>query len=294
MELKIFTKEFLDNIKTKKKRSGLSAFIDYIENDTENFLQSNSKNIAYKIKVSVSSISRNSHLLGFQNLNDLKVYVSSKFQYIKDRKIDDNLEKESSLQVVFENIKKHYLFTVEKTIENFVDLKKLHQYIKSLLKYKTQIFFGVGESGMVAKYLTYNLRKIGQNAITADDIHHFYSFAALLETKQLHVTLISRSLKTLEIKNIISFLEQKEIPYSVWTRNDNVALKNVQNVLSLDSINQKYRISSIGSKISSFLISDVIFSYVSQQVDKNKTIFSGINKSIHNWNSLLDDLKEKQ
>ncbi|WP_051619548.1 hypothetical protein [Mycoplasmopsis felis] len=100
-------------------------------------------------------------------------------------------------------------------------------------------------------------------------------------------------MNTLEIKNILKYLNENDLPYSVWTRNTELSFKKASNVLYIDSINQTYRISSLGSKISTFFLSDVIFSYLSKKIDKNRKIFSSINDYINNWNSLLPNVDSK-
>ncbi|WAM06209.1 hypothetical protein ONA23_04190 [Mycoplasmopsis cynos] len=77
-----------------------------------------------------------------------------------------------TLDDTISNIRSHYLFAIEKTIEWIKHNPELNIYIETLLKYrKVNIIFGIGESGLVAKYFAYNLRKIGFNAIFLDDLH---------------------------------------------------------------------------------------------------------------------------
>ncbi|WP_322900511.1 MurR/RpiR family transcriptional regulator [Mycoplasmopsis felis] len=292
MKFEIFDESFLNQLKIKKKRKVLNNLIDYIENETDKFLQSNTLQISETLKVSQSALSRNSKFLGFKNLQELKLYVARKTQYLKDR----ILEKENQFNTVeetFKNIMNHYLFAIEKTAQKILETHNVEKYIKTLLDFKIQLVFGVGESGIVAKYFSTSLRKIGFNVIFADDIHTFFSFGGLLQLKKVHVTLISRSMNTLEIKNILKYLNENDLPYSVWTRNTELSFKKASNVLYIDSINQTYRISSLGSKISTFFLSDVIFSYLSKKIDKNRKIFSSINDYINNWNSLLPNVNSE-
>ncbi|WXA52245.1 MurR/RpiR family transcriptional regulator [Mycoplasmopsis cynos] len=259
MKFEIFDESFLNQLKIKKKRKVLNNLIDYIENETDKFLKSNTLQISETLKVSQSALSRNSRFLGFKNLQELKLYVARKTQYLKDR----ILEKENQFNTVketFKNIMNHYLFAIEKTAQKILETHNVEKYIKTLLDFKISLVFGVGESGIVAKYFSTSLRKIGFNVIFADDIHTFFSFGGLLQLKKVHVTLISRSMNTLEIKNILKYLDENDLPYSVWTRNTELSFKKASNVLYIDSINQTYRISSLGSKISTFFLSDVIFS----------------------------------
>ncbi|WP_051619547.1 hypothetical protein [Mycoplasmopsis felis] len=109
MKFEIFDESFLNQLKIKKKRKVLNNLIDYIENETDKFLQSNTLQISETLKVSQSALSRNSRFLGFKNIQELKLYVARKTQYLKDR----ILEKENQFNTVeetFKNIMNHYLF----------------------------------------------------------------------------------------------------------------------------------------------------------------------------------------
>ncbi|VEU69034.1 transcriptional regulator, rpir family [Mycoplasmopsis canis] len=285
----ILEKEMIDKLKKIPKKGSTNAFlIDMIENQTEEFLSHNTISLSKALNVSQASISRFSKALDFSTFNELQIYVSKRFQHKKDYELTLIENKDLSLDDVISNIRSHYLFAVEKTIEWIRSHKELNIYIETLLKHRrVNIIFGIGESALVAKYFANNLRKIGFNAIFLDDVHDFFSFSQIMKEK-MHVTVISKTCKTLEIKKILNYLESNDIIYSVWTKNQNISKYN-KNILLIDSINQNYRIGTIGSKVSAFLFADIIFSFLSYKIDKNKTIFENIKNLVEDWNNLIPD-----
>ncbi|MGZ9428406.1 MurR/RpiR family transcriptional regulator [Mycoplasma sp. 1012] len=290
----IFDKDIIEEI--DKKNFSISSFKkiwNFIEKEPFNFIKTNSTDLSKKLDISQSTVSRFATKIGFASFKDLQIYVSQRIQYKKDLEIDIKDENNLTLTQVMNNIKSHYLFSLESTLTNLNLEKNITDYINTLLKYrKMTIFFGVGESALVAKYLATNLRKIGFNTIFINDIHEFFSFSNLLKD-HMHITLISKSCKTLEIKQIKEYLDKFSIATSIWTKNSKITVtKNVQNVIFLDSIEQNYRIGSIGSKISAFIIADIIFTYLSSKIDHKQTIFAKIENNIDQWNNL--NIKDKK
>ncbi|MCU9936569.1 hypothetical protein NWP96_05715 [Mycoplasmopsis cynos] len=61
---------------------------------------------------------------------------------------------------------------------------------------------------------------------------------------------------------------------------------NPNNVLIIDSINQNYRIGTLGSKVSALMVADIIYSFLALKIDKDKIIFNNIKNLIADWNEL--------
>ncbi len=296
MEFTIIDSEVLSNEKINKVSvDTVNRIIDFIENNTEDFLKISSSELAEHLDLSQSTISRFAKGLGFKSYSEFKVYVSKRLQIKRETYQNiDNLETPSINQVLT-NIKTHYIYSVQKTFERFIETPDLLNYINTIRANKINVIFAIGESGMAGSYFCWSIRKIGFNTIFVDNIHSFFGYSSLITSyKKTHVTIISKSSKTLEVKYVIDFLIKNKVTYSIWTKNTKIKLENCSNILLLESIEQNYRISHIGSKISAFLISDIIFSYLSSLIDKKKVIFKQINRQIIKWNNLLPDLVYKE
>ncbi|WP_025755347.1 MurR/RpiR family transcriptional regulator [Mycoplasmopsis cricetuli] len=279
----------IKNTNTNKK------ILNFIENETSEFLKLNTISLSKKLSLSQPTISRFSWNLGFNSLGELQIYVAKRETQLIENNLNINEKDSLTLNEIIHNTKTHYLVAIEKTIKSLLNSNSIINYINTILKYqKLNVFLGIGESFLVAKYLATNIRKIGFNAVFLESIHDFYSFSSLLKEK-MHITVISRSCETLEIKNIIDYMNKNHISYSLWTKNNKVFKHDSNlNILLLNSIDQRYRIGSIGSKISAFILADIVFSYLANRVDKNKVIFNNINKSIKEWNSLLPNLEKEK
>ncbi|WP_435130059.1 MurR/RpiR family transcriptional regulator [Mycoplasma sp. 6243] len=291
MKKEIFDNNLKQIITSNQHIKSLIKLTDFISLYPNGFLELSTLQLSDKLDVSQATISRISKILGFRNIQDIRIYISARLQYLDDRIDWNNNESSENLSDVISNIKSHYMFSIEKSVNKFLDNKYIYKYINTLLEYKINLFFGIGDSGMISAYFANNLRKIGFNVLYCSDVHTFLSFNSLLQLKKVHVTVISKSGTTLEIKFVINFLETNNIPYSVWTKNQSLQSNHSLNLLYVDSLEQKYRIGVLGSKISYFMLCDIIYSFLSVKIDKNKKIFSQINDYISSWNNLLDNKK---
>ncbi|WP_322961562.1 MurR/RpiR family transcriptional regulator [Mycoplasmopsis cynos] len=284
----IIETSLLNKFKKSPKKGTINwKILELIENEPQEFLAHNTISLAKKLKIGQASISRFSRSLDFSTFNELQLYVSTRYQHKKDYELNIIEGTNLTLDDTISNIRSHYLFAIEKTIEWIKHNPELNIYIETLLKYrKVNIIFGIGESGLVAKYFAYNLRKIGFNAIFLDDLHEFFSFAQIIKPK-MHITIISKSCQTLEVKKILNYLEDNQIKYSIWTKNEKMKKYNPNNVLIIDSINQNYRIGTLGSKVSALMVADIIYSFLALKIDKDKIIFNNIKNLIDDWNELL-------
>ncbi|SYV96866.1 transcriptional regulator, rpir family, partial [Mycoplasmopsis edwardii] len=187
-----------------------------IENRTDEFLECNTISLSKKLGVSQAAVSRFASALEFATFNDLQIYVSSRSQKREDIELNLVQKKGMSLTDMISNIRSHYIYAIEKTIELIATNKEVKEYIDRMLKHpKVTIIFGIGESALVAKYFANNLRKVGFNAIFLDDVHDFFSFSQIMKDK-IHVTLISKSGSTLEIKKVLNYLDENNLDYAMW------------------------------------------------------------------------------
>ncbi|MBN3534688.1 MurR/RpiR family transcriptional regulator [Mycoplasma procyoni] len=287
IESKIFEPKLLENLDFYDLSSSHRKIFWEIENNPETFINMTTTELAKVLNISQSTISRFAKNFHFNNFTQLQIYVSKRIQYLKDKTFEIKETKKMSLKATMNNIKSHYVSAIEKTIEKLNSQEELNNYISTLFEYRgLNIIFGIGESALVANYFANNIRKLGFNAIFINEIHTFFSFSNLLKTK-MHVTLISKTMDTLEIKAILRYLEQNEVAYSIWTKNENFKNTKAKNKILIESIEQNYRISAMGSKISFFLVADIAFSYLTNKIDKEKIIFKDIEKPIQEWNNLI-------
>ncbi|QKT05218.1 MurR/RpiR family transcriptional regulator [Mycoplasma sp. OR1901] len=296
MEFNIIDLENLNEEKIDKVSiDTIKKIRNFIETNTEDFLKINSSELAELLDLSQSTISRFAKGLGFKSYSDFKIYVSKRLQLKNDTYNNIDNSDILSINQVLTNIKTHYIYSVQKTVERFMSNSDLMNYINTMRENKVNVIFAIGESGMAGRYFSWSIRKIGFNTIFVDNIHSFFGYSSLITSyKKTHVTIISKTAKTLEVKNVINFLIKNNVNYSIWTKNTKIQPENCKNILLLESIEQNYRIIHIGSKISAFLISDIIFSYLSSLIDQKKIIFKQINKQINEWNSLLPDIEQKE
>ncbi|WBP84157.1 MurR/RpiR family transcriptional regulator [Mycoplasmopsis edwardii] len=286
-EYQIIEDYLLKNMKKiPKKGDSKWKILDMIENRTDEFLECNTISLSKKLGVSQAAVSRFASALEFATFNDLQIYISSRSQKRKDIELNLVQKKGMSLTDMISNIRSHYIYAIEKTIELIATNKEVKEYIDRMLKHpKVTIIFGIGESALVAKYFANNLRKVGFNAIFLDDVHDFFSFSQIMKDK-IHVTLISKSGSTLEIKKVLNYLDENNLDYAMWTKNKEL-INDKRNIILFDSIKQSYRIGPLGSKISAFLVADIIFSYLAYKIDKDKTIFKNVDHLLEDWNSLI-------
>ncbi|BAH69839.1 hypothetical protein MBIO_0574 [Mycoplasmopsis fermentans PG18] len=100
------------------------------------------------------------------------------------------------------------------------------------------------------------------------------------------VTVISHSFETAEVIKVCEILENKNINYALWTQSTSIAKLNALSILNLTNLAQHIKTSaSLGSKISVYFLTDLIYFYLIFSLDPQLDKFYKINFKRDFWNS---------
>ena len=160
--------------------------------------------------------------------------------------------------------------TVLKTYQ-LINVSDLENAINLLCNASTIYLFGVGGSSVIANDIEQKLIRIGKKVIYNNDLHIQMTFTQSM-TKDDTALIISYSGTTAGLVDISKILVEKNIPYiSITQINQNLISKNSTVALRVPSEEKELRIGAVSSRISSFVITDLLYYGVfKKNFDKNK------------------------
>ena len=160
--------------------------------------------------------------------------------------------------------------TVLKTYQ-LINISDLEKAINLLCEASTIYLFGVGGSSVIANDIEQKLIRIGKKVIYNNDLHIQMTFTQSM-TKDDVALIISYSGTTTGLVDISKILVEKNIPYiSITQINQNFISKNSTVALRVPSEEKELRIGAVSSRISSFVITDLLYYGVfKKNFDKNK------------------------
>lgn len=253
---------------------------EWIEKNTNFFVANSITKNSEESFVSQSTLTRFAKKLGHKNFKELQIFVASKYSLIKEKTDIISFEK-LTFEQIKENIFTFYSFSI-KNIYNNLNKEQIEKYIDKIISSKNNIIFGLGGSGIVAKHFSLELNRISINSSYYDSIHDLLGIIATLD-KNHHITLISKSFKTREILEIYELLLQYKIPHTVWTA-ANFKENEATSIINFNVLSQKERIAPISSKVSQFMISDIIYSSIVNKLDSKNSNAKATNFLLKKWN----------
>ena len=154
--------------------------------------------------------------------------------------------------------------TVLKTYQ-LINVSDLENAINLLCNASTIYLFGVGGSSVIANDIEQKLIRIGKKVIYNNDLHIQMTFTQSM-TKGDTALIISYSGTTAGLVDISKILVEKNIPYiSITQINQNLISKNSTVALRVPSEEKELRIGAVSSRISSFVITDLLYYGVFKQ-----------------------------
>lgn len=276
--------KYLDKILNNETYKYITNFI---EEDPDYFLNTSIADLAKHLYVSQPTITRYVKALGFNSYAHFRIYISERKSTYKYGNVKIIEGKDLTYEQILNNVWTHFKFASEKSYDWTVsNTEEIAQYLKFLIRSKRLIFFGIGESGLVAEYLAYNLRKTGMNTISVNSIHDFFGIYKTISNSDF-VTIISRGFETVEVLKVREICEKYKMFYSIWTKNSKLEKLNARNIILLHSLDQTKRIGSIGSKISMLFFADLIYFYIANRIDfEDQNIFENIAYERNKWNNI--------
>lgn len=243
----------------------------YILEHGNEILNYSAQTLGEKTNTSAAAIIRFSKKIGFKGFSDLKMNLAqshSNEQHDLDVDIIFN-ENDNMISLVDKGCRLN-MNTVLKTYQ-LINISDLEKAINLLCEASTIYLFGVGGSSVIANDIEQKLIRIGKKVIYNNDLHIQMTFTQSM-TKDDVALIISYSGTTTGLVDISKILVEKNIPYiSITQINQNFISKNSTVALRVPSEEKELRIGAVSSRISSFVITDLLYYGVfKKNFDKNK------------------------
>ena len=243
----------------------------YILEHGNEILNYSAQTLGEKTNTSAAAIIRFSKKIGFKGFSDLKMNLAqshSNEQHGLDVDIIFN-ENDDMTSLVDKGCRLN-MNTVLKTYQ-LINISDLEKAINLLCEASTIYLFGVGGSSVITNDIEQKLIRIGKKVIYNNDLHIQMTFTQSM-TKDDVALIISYSGTTTGLVDISKILVEKNIPYiSITQINQNFLSKNSTVALRVPSEEKELRIGAVSSRISSFVITDLLYYGVfKKNFDKNK------------------------
>ncbi|WP_158764110.1 MurR/RpiR family transcriptional regulator [Mycoplasma sp. NEAQ87857] len=251
-------------IKKLKRNDTNQYLLDYIENNTEEFLLQSTASLAEILYTSQPTVSRFAKNLGFDSFRSLQIYVAQRNIADQDRIRDLDKNETVLLTEVLRQVNAHYKHSINTTVDLYKDntSKNIHQYINDIVQ-KHNLILGMNECKMAASYFAKNLNKIGICSFEVCSMYEFFASEFFLNKTKSHITIITDDVQSREITKVIEHIENKGLTYSLWTLKKYKDFKSkATSTLYFDAYCSSFDVISIGIKIAPLLLSDILLGWI--------------------------------
>ena len=244
---------------------------EYILKHRNEILNYSAQTLGEKTNTSAAAIIRFSKKIGFKGFSELKLNLAqSQSDESSNKDVDIIFSEEDDIATLVDKGCRLNMNTVLKTYQ-LINISDLEKAIDLLCEAATIYLFGVGGSSVIANDIEQKLMRIGKKVIYNNDLHIQMSFTQSM-TKDDVALIISYSGITTGLVEISKILQKKEICYISLTQlNQNVISKNSTVSLKVPCEEKELRIGAVSSRISSFVITDLLYYGVfKKNYNKNK------------------------
>lgn len=242
--------EYNDSYTTTEK-----LIADYIlQND---ILQDSAQVLGEKTNTSAAAIIRFSKKIGFKGFSDLKMNLAQSTKEEK-QEVDLIFDVNDDIGTLVEKGCRLNMNTVLKTYQ-LINIDTLEASIDLLNNASTIYLFGVGGSSVIGLDIYQKLMRIGKKVIYNPDLHVQMTFTQSMDQNDAAL-IISYSGSTTGLVDIAKVLHEKQIPFiSITQINSNPISKLSTYSLKVPSEEKALRIGAVSSRISSFVITDLLY-----------------------------------
>lgn len=225
-----------------------------LENDV---LQDSAQVLGEKTNTSAAAIIRFSKKIGFKGFSDLKMNLAQSTKEEK-QEVDLIFDVNDDIGTLVEKGCRLNMNTVLKTYQ-LINIDTLEASIDLLNNASTIYLFGVGGSSVIGLDIYQKLMRIGKKVIYNPDLHVQMTFTQSMDQNDAAL-IISYSGSTTGLVDIAKVLHEKQIPFiSITQINSNPISKLSTYSLKVPSEEKALRIGAVSSRISSFVITDLLY-----------------------------------
>lgn len=242
----------------------------YIIDNPQLILESNSSQLAEIIETSQSAVVRFVKKIGYKGYVDLKIDIAKSFEDENGFIKDEVIEKGDNIAKILAKSKNNVLTTTDKTYA-LLDEENIKKIIKLIIDSDAIYLAGVGSSGLVCEDFLFKLQRTGKLSFYHQDPHTNLSILTNIKKNDI-LLCISYSGITKEVILASEYAKEIGAPVVAITKSYNNALGKVSDfILLLPEIEKEMRFAAISSRISSQIITDILYyGYLAQNMDATK------------------------
>lgn len=229
----------------------------YILENYNEVLNCSAQSLGEKTGTSAAAIIRFSKKIGFNGFSELKMNLAQS-QKISDETLDIIINADDDLSTMVEKCCQLNTNTVLTTYQ-LIDLELLDRAIQLLVNAQTVYLFGVGGSDVIASDISQKFIRIGKKVIYNSDLHVQLTF--LESINEYDVALfISYSGATSGLVDVAKAIKKRNVPIiSITQITQNPISKISDVVLTVPSEEKELRMGAVSSRISSFVMTDLLY-----------------------------------
>lgn len=231
---------------------------NYILEHPNDVLNYSSQMLGEITNTSAAAIIRFSKKIGYKGFSDLKMNLAKSDTTETPTDVDIIFNEKDDIATLVDKGCQFNMNTVLKTYQ-LINIEDLQQAIDLLCNASTIYLFGVGASSIIANDIQQKLMRIGKKVIYNNDLHVQMTFTQSMSEDDIAV-IISYSGNTRGLVDITKILNTRNIKIiSITQLNPNTISKNSTINLKVPHEEEELRIGAIASRISSFVLTDLLY-----------------------------------
>ena len=241
---------------------------DFIINNPKQTVGSNTSELATMTETSQSAIIRFVKKIGYKGYIDLKLDIAGSLEADSELLKDEVIAGGDYIESIISKSKNNVSSAVEKTFA-LIDKEIIKRAVDEIDKANSVYLAGVGSSGLICEDFLYKLQRAGKKAYYQRDAHTNLSLITNISNEDILVS-ISYSGNTEEV--IIASEFAKEIGANVIciSKSSASSLAHIADeLLLIPEIEKEMRFGAISSRLSSQIITDILYyGYISRNMDQ--------------------------
>lgn len=241
---------------------------DYILENIEDVLSSNTSTLAELIDTSQSAIVRFVQKIGYKSFFDFKLDIA-KSRDNEDIDLENEaISKGDDIGDIIKKSKNYILSAIEKTYALF-DEERIEETVDLINKANRVYLAGLGSSGIICEDFFYKLQRSGKDVTYEKDAHFNLSAVTNIKKDDLLIC-ISYAGNTKEIITAAKYANYNKTKVISITKTQKSELATYSDILLLvPDIEREMRFGAVSSRFSTLMITDILYyGYVTKNMDQ--------------------------
>lgn len=282
MSVYLKIKENYDSMTAAEKK-----IADFIINNPKGIVGVSVQDIGKNTETSPATVVRFSKNLGYGSLAELKIAIATESDPTEDKsELYETISSNDDTETLMNKMGSRTIDNIKTTME-LTDCTELEKAIKALREAENIYVFAIGASALVAQDFQNKMVRVNKRVIFNLDSNIQLASSVYMTDKDVALA-ISYSGKTKEVNLAIEQANINGARTIAITKCGKSSLSSMANIiLNIPSTEKELRLGAIASRVSQFLVSDMLFlGVVQNQLDVTE-------KKLIQTRDIIANLKEK-